>query len=70
MSFIADIKLKIMQAVETLYEFNTSQAPESIGRNATRAQALLTNMTFIYRVRLIASMFSASSSPTAWVSGT
>ena len=70
MSFIADIKLKIMQAVETSYEFNTSQAPESIGRNATRAQKLLTNMTFIYRVRLIASMFSASSSPTAWVSGT
>ena len=33
--FIADIKRKIMHIVETLYEFDTSQAPESIGRNAS-----------------------------------
>lgn len=60
MRVIADIKLKIMQAVENLYEFDTSQAHESIGRNAHHAQALLTKMTFVYRVRLIASMLSAN----------
>ena len=43
--------MKIMHAVETLYEFDTSQAPESIGRNANRAQALRTKMRFVYRVR-------------------
>ena len=57
MRFLIDIKMKIMHAVGSLYEFDKSQAPESIARNASRAQALLTNMTFIYRVRPIASPF-------------
>ena len=58
--FLTDIKMKIMHAVEFLYEFNTSQTPESIGRNAIRAQALRTNMNFVYRVRLIVSPFSGN----------
>ena len=57
MTFLIDIKMKIVHTVESLYEFDASQTPESIGHNATRAQALLTNMTFIYRVLLIASPF-------------
>ena len=58
--FVTDIKMKMTHAVEYMYEFDTSQAPESIGRNATRAQALLTDMTFVYRVRFIVFPFSAS----------
>ena len=49
--------MKIMIAVESFYEFDTSQAPESIGRNASRAQALLTQTRFVYRVRLMAPPF-------------
>ena len=60
MRFFVDIKMKIMHAVECLYEFDARQTPESIGHNASRAQALLTNMTFIYRVRLIVSPFVAN----------
>jgi hypothetical protein len=60
MTFIADIKTKVMHAVESSYEFDTSQAPESIGRNASRAQALLTDMAFVYKVRLIASPFATN----------
>ena len=58
MKHLSDIKLKIKQVVEASYEFDTSRAPDSIGRNASRAQALLSNFTFIYRVCLIASLFS------------
>ena len=54
MEFLSDIKMKIMPVVESSYEFDTSRAPESISRNATYAQALLTKMTFIYRVCLTA----------------
>jgi hypothetical protein len=60
MTLITDIKSRIEHTVESLYEFDTSQAPNSISRNATRAQALLTKMTFVYRVRLIASPFVAN----------
>ncbi|KAI9509442.1 hypothetical protein F5148DRAFT_753623 [Russula earlei] len=49
MSHIADLKTKIMHQVESLYGFDTSQAPDSIGRNSRVAQALLTKMAFIYR---------------------
>jgi len=49
MRFLTDIRAKIMHAVESLYDFDTSQAPESIGRNSSRAQALRTKMTFVYR---------------------
>ena len=54
MRFFTDIKKKIMYTVQSSYGFDTSRAPDSIGRNARRAQALLSRMTFIYRVRLIA----------------
>jgi hypothetical protein len=58
MKLLIDIKTKIKLAVETSYEFDTSRTPDSISRNASRAQALLAKTTFIYRVRLIASLFS------------
>jgi hypothetical protein len=48
------MKMKIMHAVQTLYGFDTSRAPKSISHNTRLAHALLTNMTFIYSVRLIA----------------
>jgi hypothetical protein len=57
MRFVTDIKMKIKHVVESSYEFDTSQAPNS---NASRAQALLTYMNFVYRVRLIASLFAAN----------
>ncbi|KAF8471404.1 hypothetical protein DFH94DRAFT_201400 [Russula ochroleuca] len=49
MRFLTDIKTKIKHAVQSSYGFDTSRAPGSIGRNARRAQALLSRMTFIYR---------------------
>jgi hypothetical protein len=55
MKLLDDIKTKTKPAVESLYKFDTSQAPESISRNARRAQALLAETTFIYRVHLIVS---------------
>lgn len=51
MTLVADMKTKIVHPVESLYGFNTSRAPESISKNAELAQGLLTDMTFIYRVR-------------------
>ncbi|KAI0265923.1 hypothetical protein BC834DRAFT_158132 [Gloeopeniophorella convolvens] len=44
-----DLKARIAPHVENIYGFNTSQASESIGRNAALAQKLLSGMTFIYR---------------------
>ncbi|KAH9165355.1 hypothetical protein EDB89DRAFT_2076903 [Lactarius sanguifluus] len=44
-----DAKTKIMHVVEAQYGFDTSHAPESIGRNTSLAQALLSDMTFIHR---------------------
>ena len=55
MKLLADIKTEIKHAVDSLYEFDTSRAAEMIGRNATRAQALLAKTKFVYRVRLMAS---------------
>jgi hypothetical protein len=60
MGFITDIKVKVEHIVESVYELQTSQAPNSISRNARCAQALLTNMTFVYGVRFIASLFTAN----------
>ncbi|KAI9450205.1 hypothetical protein F5148DRAFT_1337392 [Russula earlei] len=40
-----------MPSVQNRYGFNTSRAPDVISRNARYAQALLTEMTFIYGVR-------------------
>ena len=57
---LTDIKTGTKHAVQSLYEFSTSRAPDSIGHNASRAQALLTNMTFVYRVRLIESSLVAN----------
>jgi hypothetical protein len=68
MTFLTDMKTKVKHAVEFSYEFDTSQAPKSISRNASRAQALLAKMTFIYRVRLITSPFAAKRTIT-WVIG-
>jgi len=58
--FLAYMKAKIKHAVESSYEFDTSQAPNSISHNLSRAQVLLAKMTFIYRVRLIISPFAAN----------
>jgi len=55
MKLLNDMKTKFKPAVEFFYEFDTSQAPQSISRNASRAQALLIERTFIYRVYLIVS---------------
>ena len=55
MKLLTDMKTKIKHAVDSSYEFETSRAPDSIGRNASRAQALLASTTFIYRVHLIVS---------------
>ena len=55
MEFITDIKTKIKHVIDSSYEFDTSRAPGSISRNASRAQALLAKATFIYRVRLVTS---------------
>ena len=55
MELITDIKAKIASTVESLYQFNTSQAARSIGRNASRAQELLAKAAFIHRVYLISS---------------
>jgi hypothetical protein len=57
MELLAEIKTKVEHAVESLYEFNTSRDPDSISHNAKRAQALLTDMAFVYGVRLSASLF-------------
>ncbi len=53
-TLLTDMKMRVKHLVESLYGFDTSRAPDSISRNAGRAQALLTNMAFIYRVRPIA----------------
>ena len=50
MKLFNDMKTKIKFAVESSYEFDTSRDPQSISRNASRAQALLDETTFIYRV--------------------
>ena len=55
MKLVTDIKTKIKHIVESSYGFDTSRAPDVISRNTSRAQGLLTKMTFIYQVRLIAS---------------
>jgi hypothetical protein len=60
MMFLAEMKTKVKAAVESSYEFDTSQAPDSINHNASRAQALLTKMSFIYKVCLIAFPFSVN----------
>jgi len=63
MRLLTDIKTKIKHSVESSYEFDTSRAldGDTISRNARLAQALLTKMTFIYRVlRLIPSPFAAN----------
>jgi len=48
-----------MHHVESLYEFGSSRAPSSISRNTRHAQALLLDMTFIYRVRPTTSPLTA-----------
>ena len=45
-----EAKKRIMHTVEAQYGFDRSPAPDSIGRNITVAQGLLSNMAFIYRV--------------------
>jgi len=55
MELLNDMKTKTKTAVDFLYEFDTSQAHQSISRNASRAQALLAETTFIYQVYLIVS---------------
>ena len=47
----AEMKPKVATLVETLYHFNTTQAPDSIRSNIGLAQKLLKDMNFIYPVR-------------------
>jgi len=47
-TLLTDMKKEIMHHVASFYQFDSSRAPSSISRNARYAQALLTNMTFIY----------------------
>ena len=54
MKLLADMKTKTKHAVDSLFGFETGQAADSIGRNASRAQALLDKTTFIYQVCVIA----------------
>ena len=54
MKLLNNMKTKIKSAVVSSYEFDTSRTPDSIRRNASHAQALLAETTFIYRVRLTA----------------
>jgi hypothetical protein len=63
MKLLTDMKTKVKHAVDFAYEFRTCQAPDSIGRNASRAQALLTQTAFIYRVRLVASYLQPAEHP-------
>ncbi|KAI9447462.1 hypothetical protein H4582DRAFT_5138 [Lactarius indigo] len=49
MRLFIDTKTKIMHVVEAQYGFDTSHAPDIISRNASLAQALLSDMAFIYR---------------------
>jgi hypothetical protein len=53
LKLLAYMKTKIKHTLDSCYEFDTGRAPESISRNASRAQALLAEKTFIYRVYLI-----------------
>ena len=50
MKLFTQTKKRVMHIVEAQYEFDTSHAPDSISRNATLSQALLSDMAFIYRV--------------------
>ncbi|KAN0116039.1 hypothetical protein V8E52_006345 [Russula decolorans] len=49
MELLNDMKTKTKSAVESSYEFDSSHAPQIISRNASRAQALLAETTFIYQ---------------------
>jgi len=49
MKLLDDMKTKTKSPVESSYGFDTSQAPQSISHNASRAQELLAEATFIYR---------------------
>ena len=50
-TLLTDMKRRVMHHVESFYGFGSSRAPTIISRNTSHAQALLTDMTFIYRVR-------------------
>jgi hypothetical protein len=58
MEVLTEMKTRIMHPVETYYGFDTSLAPDSISYNAKLAHTLLTRMTFIYRVCIIALEFA------------
>ncbi|KAN0116042.1 hypothetical protein V8E52_006348 [Russula decolorans] len=49
MKLFNDMKTKIKSAVESSYEFDSSRDSQSISHNASRAQALLAETTFIYQ---------------------
>lgn len=44
------MKARVNHVVDSAYGFDSSRSHDSIIRNVTRAQALLANTTFIYRV--------------------
>jgi hypothetical protein len=50
MKLFTETKKRVIHIVEAQYGFDTSHAPDSISRNATLSQTLLSNMIFIYRV--------------------
>lgn len=58
MKLFIETKKSITHIVEVQYGFDTSHAPDSISSNAALAQALLSNMAFIYRVCLSSLSFT------------
>jgi len=49
MKLFIETKRRILHIVEAEYGFDTSHAPDRISSNAALAQALLSNMAFVYR---------------------
>src|SRR6266853_2414626 len=54
MDFLTDVRMKVRQAVETLYGFDA----DNMNNNAARARQLLSNNAFIHRVRPIILSFA------------
>ena len=69
MELLTDMKTKIKHAVDYAYKFDTGRSSDSISRNVTRAQALLAETAFIYRVRLIVHRIFSQLSTAIWFTG-
>jgi len=54
---LTDFKIRIKPVVQSSFGFDIGRTSGSIRKNATVAQALLADMSFIYQVRVVASPF-------------